>query len=74
MLRLFAPILFALSVFVGSGEIIHACVDTSTGAVRIVNDGTLCNTNETALQWGVVGLQGPAGPQGEPEPKAIPVS
>jgi hypothetical protein len=64
MLRIFLPLLFALSMFIGSGEIIHACVTTSTGAVRIVSEVTTCTANETALQWGVVGLQGPAGEVG----------
>lgn len=65
MPRIFLPILFALSMFVGSGEMIHACVVNDTGAVRIVGEGIACATGETALQWGVLGVQGP---QGEPGP------
>lgn len=69
MLRIFLPMLLAVSVFIGSGEIIHACVTTATGAVRIVGEATSCNAGETALQWGVVGLQGPQGPAGPAGPQ-----
>lgn len=51
--------------------VIHACVRTTilNGApnIRIVDENTNCNSNETALSWnqqGQPGPQGPAGPQG----------
>ena len=64
MLKLFLPIVLALATLVGSGEIIHACVTNGTGVVRIVSAETTCTANETALEWGVVGLQGPKGDTG----------
>ena len=69
MLKLFLPIVLALATFVGSGEIIHACVTNGTGAVRIVSAETTCNADETALEWGVVGLQGPQGATGPAGPQ-----
>ncbi len=68
MLKLFLPLILAIATLVGSGEIIHACVTNGTGAVRIVSAGTACNANETALEWGVVGLQGPKGDAGATGP------
>jgi len=64
MLKLFLPAIMLLALFVGSGDIIHACVDNGTGAVRIVSEHIECKAGETKLQWGIVGLQGPPGPQG----------
>ena len=53
MLKLFLPVIMALALFVGSGDIIHACVDNKTGAVRIVSEQLECNTGETKIQWSV---------------------
>jgi hypothetical protein len=39
---------------------IHACVNNSTGQLRVV-DGEPCKNNEHPLDWN---MQGPAGPQG----------
>ena len=64
MLKLFLPIVLVMVTLVGSGEIIRACVTNGTGAVRIVSAETTCTANETALEWGVVGLQGPKGDAG----------
>lgn len=71
MFKLFLPIIFALATIVGSGEIIHACVTNGTGAVRIVSAETTCNADETALEWGVVGLQGPKGDTGAAGPRGL---
>lgn len=71
MLRIFLPMLLAVSMFVGSGEIIHACVNSASGAVRIVGEATTCATGETALQWGVIGLQGPQGERGPQGPAGV---
>jgi hypothetical protein len=59
--RIFLPIVLAFSIITGSGELIHACVTPSTGAVRIIVDGTACRADETSLEWGMIGLQGPQG-------------
>src|SRR5512133_305010 len=51
---------------------IHACVNTATGAVRVINaeGGVTCTAGtETDLVWnqqGPPGPAGPAGPQGDP--------
>src|SRR5712692_2304321 len=43
---------------------IFACVNSSSGEVKIVTEGTACNGNRTLVQWDVVGPPGPTGPQG----------
>src|ERR1039457_2121765 len=49
---------------------ISACVNTTTGAVRIVASTNLCVTGEIGMSWalvgptGLTGAQGPAGAQG----------
>ncbi len=35
----------------GDLNLIHACVRTSSGAIRIVSPTTTCSSNETALDW-----------------------
>jgi hypothetical protein len=45
----------------GSGDNFHACVDTSTGTVRIARH---CHQSEHAVTWAKTGPQGPAGPVG----------
>jgi Collagen triple helix repeat (20 copies) len=42
----------------------YACINNSTGAVRIVSQSTVCNTGEHKIQWNQTGPQGPQGPQG----------
>lgn len=43
--------------------VINACVQQSTGALRIVNEGDECGKNWSPLSWNE---QGPAGPAGAP--------
>lgn len=64
MLRLLLPLILTLTAFIGAGEVIHACVNNQSGAIRIVSAETVCTAEETKLEWGIVGIQGPAGPQG----------
>ena len=48
---------------------VSACVNTTTGAVRIVTSTSLCIAGETGITWaevGPTGLTGPAGPAGMP--------
>lgn len=50
---------------------VHACVNQA-GGIRIVDAGTNCKQNETALDWNVQGAKGDPGlqgPMGEPGPK-----
>jgi hypothetical protein len=72
----------------GDVTLIHACVNTRFGAVRIVSATTTCDASkETALDWdiqgpmgpqgnkgdkGDTGPAGPQGPQGEQGPQGVP--
>src|SRR5262249_3369703 len=49
-----------------SAQVIHACVKSSNGAVKIVADPAQCSANETPLEWGVQGPQGEPGADGAP--------
>jgi hypothetical protein len=69
MLRLLLPLILVLAGLLGTGEVIHACVRKDTGAVRIVSAETVCTAEETKLEWGVVGIQGPQGVQGPAGPQ-----
>lgn len=42
----------------GDANLIHSCVNSSTGAVRIVAVSTTCASGETALNWNAKGLPG----------------
>jgi Collagen triple helix repeat (20 copies) len=46
------------------GDIIHACVLRTTGALRIIDANKSCSPNERAIQWDQIGPAGPAGPAG----------
>ena len=62
-------------------DVINACVNKKTGALRIVSEPSKCRRVEAPLSWnqsgpqgetgpagpsGPQGVQGPAGPKGEP--------
>jgi hypothetical protein len=47
---------------------ISACVNNSTGAVRIVASTSLCVAGEIGTSWAVTGAVGPTGPQGPAGP------
>lgn len=45
--------------------VIHSCVKTSTGALRVINaPAQSCAKKETSLNWSQQGPRGPAGPSG----------
>ena len=48
-------------VFAHGGDVnlIHACVNNSSGTLKIVGPNASCKNNETALDWGIVGPAGP---------------
>ena len=51
--------------------IYHACVNNSSGTIKIVAEPGLCKVHETYIWWNQVGPQGeqgPMGPQGEQGP------
>jgi hypothetical protein len=65
-LKIFLPGILGLALLL-AGDLIHGCVNKTTGDTRIVSSGTDCTADETSLEWGIMGLQGapgPAGPQG----------
>jgi hypothetical protein len=47
----------------------YACINNSTGAIRIVNQSTVCKTGEHEIQWNQAGPQGPKGATGAQGPK-----
>jgi hypothetical protein len=49
-----------------SNGVIHACRNTKTGALRVIDSerGQTCSKDEAALAWNQTGPQGPAGPAG----------
>jgi hypothetical protein len=64
----------------GDVTLIHACVNTRNGSLRIVSATTTCDARETALDWGIqgpkgdkgdIGGVGPAGPQGPQGPNGL---
>ncbi len=69
---------FGLAVFAQpgveaqAGNTIYACVNNSSGAVKIVAPGATCNNNETLRTWNIVGPAGPAGPAGPEGPAGPP--
>jgi len=54
---------------------VYACVNNSSGAIKVVGASTACQSNETLNTWNVTGAQGPAGadgPTGATGPQGIP--
>ena len=52
--------------------VIYACVNNSSGTIKIVSPLAVCAGNDIPLIWNAVGLEGPEGPegpQGEPGPQ-----
>src|SRR5262245_24355766 len=80
--RHLSPILVALFLAIGvaawatipdSDGVIHACLNKSTGALRVVDpETTSCRTSEVALEWSQLGPEGPEGPEGPPGPQGVP--
>ncbi len=52
-------------------SVLFACINPGNGVVRVVAEGEACRSNETRLQWNVVGEQGPQGPRGEQGPQGV---
>ena len=49
-------------------DVINACRNKASGALRVPSVGSSCKTDEQPLQWNVRGVAGPAGPAGAPGP------
>ena len=58
-----------LSGVARADSIVYACVNDSSGRVRIVAAATTCLGGEHAVQWSITGPQGPQGPQGAQGPQ-----
>ncbi len=57
----------------GNTNLIHGCVKTSNGAIKIVGANDSCGSGEIALDWNIQGVQGVQGPQGPAGVNDIPV-
>jgi hypothetical protein len=44
-----------------SSDEYHACVTNSSGAIRMVSEGVICDPNEEHISWNQAGPQGPPG-------------
>ena len=60
----FAVLAAAAVLPADAANVIHACINKQTGAVRVVAAGTICKQTETAASWNITGPEGPTGPQG----------
>lgn len=50
----------------GDTSLIHGCVKTNNGSIRIVGANNSCGNGETALDWNIQGPAGSPGPSGAP--------
>ncbi len=57
---------FLVTAAPSDDEVIHACVHTRNGHVRIVTGARSCRQSEVAVTWNKQGPPGPPGPRGEP--------
>ena len=64
-LALAAGIATAVNAHGGDAAQIHSCVNDNSGEIKIIGEDDNCKKNQTALDWNVVGIQGPQGIQGE---------
>lgn len=48
----------------GDPGLVHACVSSGNGAVRVVEPSERCLKKETPLDWNIQGQPGPQGPAG----------
>jgi hypothetical protein len=53
-------------------NVIHACVNTTNGQVRIVDSAANCKNSEVPVSWNVTGSPGPSGPPGPAGPAGAP--
>ena len=63
---------FASTVVPATAEdVINACVNKKTGALRIVSEPSKCRRVEAPLSWNQSGPQGETGPAGPPGPQGV---
>ena len=58
----------SLSVGLAATGVIDACVNNSSGTIKIVSAPTQCSNNEIRLVWNADGVAGPTGPEGPTGP------
>jgi hypothetical protein len=71
----FLAVLCVLPAAAQTSTTIFACVNNSTGAVRIVSSATTCRAGEHKINWnnpGLSGLSGNPGPQGPQGAQGLP--
>ena len=56
--------LFTVQVIPANAQVIHACVNNSSGDMNIVPAGATCPRNSSPLSWNVAGPPGPPGQGG----------
>ena len=56
----------------GNAKLIHACVNKSSGTVKIVGPNDTCKRNWLAVNWNIKGEKGDKGDQGEKGDKGDP--
>lgn len=71
---IFATAFLASSVLAINGaaraaDQIYACVNTSSGEIKLVGQNATCKNNETLVVWNVIGPAGPQGLTGLPGPQ-----
>ena len=52
-----------------TNDLVHACVNHSSGSIKIVDADDRCKKNWTPLDWNLVGPEGPQGPVGPEGPE-----
>lgn len=74
----YVVLLSAIGLVFAAGSVVHAqtgvvsaCLNPSSGTVRIIASDAQCRDTETALSWNAVGQQGPPGPEGPPGPQNL---
>jgi len=72
----FAFVVVLITAFLASAiipaaaeDVINACVNKKTGAVRIVSEPGKCKRTEDSLSWNQTGPPGEQGPAGPPGPQ-----
>jgi hypothetical protein len=58
-----------LVLAVGETETYYACVNTSSGTIKIVSAEDTCHNNEYKIEWNNIGPEGPQGSEGPMGPE-----
>ena len=66
--KIFLPVILGIASILSIGELVHACVNTTSGEIRIVSNADSCAEGETHLEWNIMGIQGPQGEGGPAGP------